>query len=133
MCAIYLQHLPQIDGVDGDGDMHEGEECKLADERPEKLVLVGLQSVVELVVPIVDQNEHANRNEIQRNDDGKKASRLPLLLGKPIAANDCAADAPDALLLHKLSPISSLLRPSIEKHAALSHRHLAAKGWQAAQ
>ena len=126
-CAPFdLQHLPQIDGVDGDGDMHEGESGKLADERPEKLVLVSLQGVVKLVVPIVDQDEHADRNEIQRDDDGEKPSRLPLLLGKPIAANDRAADAPDALLLHKISPISSALRPSIERHAAPAHRRPAA-------
>ena len=113
--------------------MHEGEKSELADERPEKLVLVSLQGVVELIVPIVDQDEHADRDEIQRDDDGKKASRLPLLLGKPIAANDCAAYTPDALLLHKLSPISSLLRPSIDKREAHPDRRPAPKGRQAAR
>ena len=79
-----LQHLTQVDGVDGDEDIEEGQPRELADERPETVVGILLQRVVEHVVPVVDAHEQVDGGEIEQDDDAEQAACLPLLLGVPV-------------------------------------------------
>ena len=47
------QHLPQIDGVDGNDDVKKSESCERTDERPEGSQVVRLECIVEVTIPIM--------------------------------------------------------------------------------
>ena len=81
-----LEKLPQVDRVDGDSDINEGDHRELADQRPEKIVFISLEGVVKFVVPTVELNEQIDHREIHGDDDGKQPNGPLLFLGAPVAA-----------------------------------------------
>lgn len=79
------EHLPEIDGIDRDEDIDHREYCKLADERPERRPVIGLESVVEDAVPIVDADEYIDAREIQRDDRREQSACAPFFRRTPIS------------------------------------------------
>ena len=74
-----LEHLAQVDRVDREDDVEEGQPRELTNEWPERLRLILLQGIVEDVVPAVEADEQVDRREVQADDEGQEPPRLPLL------------------------------------------------------
>ena len=51
---VDLHHLSEVDGVDGNDDMQHGQGRELTDQRPERINLILLQGIIELIIPAVD-------------------------------------------------------------------------------
>ena len=66
-----LEKLTQIDCVDGNGNINEGNQREFADQWPEQIVLIGLERVVEFVVPAVELHQEIDHREIHGDDDGQ--------------------------------------------------------------
>ena len=80
-----FQKLPQIDGIDGDADVDEGNQGEFPDQRPKQIVFIGLQSVIEFIVPLIQLHQQINHGKIHGDDHGQKADGALFFLGAPIA------------------------------------------------
>jgi hypothetical protein len=79
-----LEQLGQVEAVDRDQDVAESETGEARELLPEHLGILVLQRVVEDPVPLVDQHQHVDRAQVERDDGRQQAARLPFLVGAEV-------------------------------------------------
>ena len=75
-----LEHLGQVEAVNRNEDEGKGQVAKAQQFAPEDGFVLVLQGVVKHPVPVVDQHQHIDRGQIERNDGRQQAARLPALI-----------------------------------------------------
>ncbi len=85
-----LEQLRQVEAVDRDDDEREGEVGEAAQLAPEDRLVLVLQRVVEAAVPLVEQHQHVDRGQIERDDGREQGARLPFFFGTEIGQGQAA-------------------------------------------
>jgi len=79
-----LQHLAQVDLIDGDDNIDDGQDGEPAKEPEKSLKVFILEGIVKEVVPLVEQDVYVDDAEAHADDDGQQQAGFEAFLGFPV-------------------------------------------------
>ena len=116
---MYLHSLPQINRINRNDDIEHCQPCKLTHERPERIHLILLQGIIELIVPAVQPDKKIYPEKIQPDNKSQKSPGLPLMFTVPIPAEQVPKDVPCTPFPHVNHPKIKEIAPQKQDNPSI--------------